>query len=315
MIAIRCCFFVYCALFLCAARLFAEAPLVELAVFPETIRPGDPFVVAMALPSLPSGRPAAALADDKGNRLSRAVFFSLNAESRRGPVLAALLAVPATAVRGRALITVDDNGTTLGEIAVTIANRDFLSETIPLTAAMSDIVTRSDPQKQKEAERLWGILGRTGGEVFCTGNFVMPVASRVQTSRFGGRRVYRYPNGKTSISTHAGIDYRAPEGTPVTVCAPGKVAFAGPRIVTGNTVIIEHMPGVYSLCYHLSKISLAEGQTVGTGDMLGEAGSTGFSTAAHLHWEVRVAGENTDPEAFLGRNILDKDAIVGKLNE
>ena len=303
------------ALLFCAVRIFAEAPDGKLAAFPETVRPGDPFVVALALPALPSGRPAAALADDKGNRLSRAVFFSLNAESRRGPVLAALLAVPATAVPGKALITVENNGKALGEIAVTIANRDFLSETIALTPAMSDLVSKPDPQKQREAERLWAILGRTGSEMFCTGNFVMPVNSRVQTSRFGGRRVYRYPSGKTSVSTHAGIDYRAPEGTPITVCAPGKVAFAGPRIVTGNTVIIEHMPGVYSLCYHLSKINLAEGQTVSAGDMLGEAGSTGFSTAAHLHWEVRVAGENTDPEAFLGRKILDKDVILGKLNE
>jgi murein DD-endopeptidase MepM/ murein hydrolase activator NlpD len=93
------------------------------------------------------------------------------------------------------------------------------------------------------------------------------------------------------------------------------VVFAGPRIVTGNTVIIEHMPGVYSLCYHLSKISLSAGQMVKAGDSLGAAGSTGFATAAHLHWELRVAGENTDPEAFVGRTILDKDAILSKLGE
>ncbi|MDR1507524.1 MAG: M23 family metallopeptidase [Treponema sp.] len=296
--------------------LASAAQRTTFAVVPDTVRPGDPFAVAVTAPAGVRSRWTAQLFGTAGNRIGQAVFFDLREESSNGPVWAALMAVPSTAAPGRAMVRIiGENGAVLGEPAVVIESREFRTENLPLTNTMSDILTVPDPQKTLESRRLAEILNHTGSEVFCTGGFVMPVVSQVQTSRFGNRRVYRYPDGRTSSSIHAGIDWRAPEGTPITVCAPGRVVFAGPRIVTGNTVIIEHMPGVYSLCYHLSRIDLAEGRMVTSGESLGLAGSTGFSTASHLHWEVRVAGENTDPEAFLGRTILDKDAIMSKLNE
>jgi murein DD-endopeptidase MepM/ murein hydrolase activator NlpD len=78
-------------------------------------------------------------------------------------------------------------------------------------------------------------------------------------------------------------------------------------------VIIEHLPGLYSLYYHLDKIHIAEGTLVEAGTLLGESGSTGLSTGPHLHWEIRVAGENADPDAFMARPVLDKAAILSKL--
>lgn len=294
----------------------AAKPSFKLAVIPETVRRGDPFVVALAGPGGKNQTLEAVLISPRNNELGKARFFPLNEQSTLGPVQTAILAVPTTSASGNALIRVLENGKVLGEVNFTIELREFRSETLILTTAMSDILTKPDPQKTLEAEKLWAILSHTGTEVFTQGNFVMPVNSQVQTSRFGTRRANKYPDGRTGgTAIHAGIDYRAPEGTAITVCAPGRVVFAGPRIVTGNTVVIEHMPGVYSLCYHLSKISLKEGTMAAAGDPLGEAGSTGFSTASHLHWEVRVAGENTDPEAFFNRIVLDKNAILSKLNE
>jgi murein DD-endopeptidase MepM/ murein hydrolase activator NlpD len=330
------------------------AGALKIVILPETARPGDPVAVALAGPGPALGAAAfvsrqvpgaettafaaasaatsaeadAVVETETGVRLDallfgtdskhigKAAFFSLNRESFFGPVRAALLAVPTTAKAGEALIRAGlDEKSPLAELAFTIESRAFKTETLVLSQTMSDILSVPDPQKTREAEKLWQILSHTGSEVFSPGNFVLPVDSQVQTSLFGGRRVYRYPDGRGGTSIHAGVDYRAREGTPITVCAPGRVVFAAPRIVSGNTVIIEHMPGVYSLCYHLSKISLAEGQIVAAGDPLGEAGSTGFSTAAHLHWEIRVAGENTDPEVFMSRTVLDKDALLGKLYE
>ena len=111
----------------------------------------------------------------------------------------------------------------------------------------------------------------------------MPVNSKVQTSRFGGRRVYQYPDGRSSSSIHAGVDWRAPTGTPISAPGPGRVALAMDRIVTGKTVVVEHLPGVYSLYFHMDKIAVAEGDMVQTGTRLGDAGATGFATGAHLH--------------------------------
>jgi murein DD-endopeptidase MepM/ murein hydrolase activator NlpD len=104
-----------------------------------------------------------------------------------------------------------------------------------------------------------------------------------------------------------------PTGTEVRACGPGKVVLAGFRIVTGNSVVLEHLPGVYSLYYHLDKIEVSEGSMVDAGTVLGLSGATGLATGPHLHWEIRVSGENTDPDAFLGRPILDKDAILAKI--
>jgi murein DD-endopeptidase MepM/ murein hydrolase activator NlpD len=50
-----------------------------------------------------------------------------------------------------------------------------------------------------------------------------------------------------------------------------------------------------------------------SGSQLGLSGATGLATGPHLHWEIRVSGENTDPDAFIVRPILDKDAILSKI--
>ncbi|MDR1931145.1 MAG: M23 family metallopeptidase [Treponema sp.] len=295
----------------------------KFAAFPGAVRPGEPFTAALSGFALPPGSAAASpaspmkalLIDPAGKQIGAAVLFDPGLESKRGPVWAALMAVPSTAAPGRGSLRFEAGGRTLGELPFTIEDRKFASETIAITDSMSDLLTVPDPQKTREAQELWAILAHTGGDLYSLGNFILPVNSQVQTSRYGGRRIYKYPNGKSSTSIHAGIDYRAPKGTPVSACAPGKVALAKFRIVTGNTIIIEHMPGVYSLCYHLDSIDVSPGDLVQTGTRLGSAGATGFATGAHLHWEVRVAAENTDPEAFLERTVLDKDAILKIMNE
>jgi hypothetical protein len=284
-----------------------------------SLKPGEPFVVAVSgMPpqttAAGSGRMQAVLVRGE-TQLNRAFFFDLGETSRRGPVNVAVMAIPSTATAGTATLRIEAGGKVLEIRELTIEQRIFSTETINLTGAMSDILTVPDPEKTRQAEQMWAIWARTGDDVYTLGNFIMPVNSQVQTSRFGGRRIYKYPDGRTSSSIHAGVDWRAPTGTPISACAPGKVVLAQFRIVTGNTVVIEHMPGVYSLCYHMDKINVAVGDMVQTGTRLGDAGATGFATGAHLHWELRVATENTDPATFLGKSILDKEAILRILNE
>jgi len=110
------------------------------------------------------------------------------------------------------------------------------------------------------------------------------------------------------------VDYGVPTGTKVTACGAGKVILARSRIVTGNSIILEHAPGIYSIYYHLDKIEVKEGSMVNTGALLGLSGATGLATGPHLHWEIRVNAENTDPDAFVVRPIIDKEAIISKMN-
>ncbi|MDR2701218.1 MAG: M23 family metallopeptidase [Spirochaetaceae bacterium] len=282
------------------------------------LRPGEPFVVAAA--GAAQGTVAGSVKMQavliKGDKqLSKAVFFNLGEVSRRGPVIAAVMAVPVSAGAGRGILRIEAGGRLLNSIEVTIEERKYVTETFSITTEMSDILTKPDPEKTRQAEQLWAVWARTGDTIYTQGDFVMPVNSTVQTSVFGIKRVYRYPNGKTSNSVHTGVDWRAPTGTPIFAPAPGRVALAMNRITTGNTVVIEHMPGVYSICQHLDKIAVKEGDIVQAGTRIGDAGATGFATGAHLHWEVRVATEYADPMVFLGRKVLDKEAILAILNE
>ena len=83
------------------------------------------------------------------------------------------------------------------------------------------------------------------------------------------------------------------------------MVLARERIVTGLSVAIEHLPGVYSLYYHLARIVVREGQRVSAGAAVGTVGSTGLATGPHLHWEVRAAGVAIDPDAVAGAALVD----------
>ena len=130
----------------------------------------------------------------------------------------------------------------------------------------------------------------------------MPLES-VTTSAFGWRRDPL--NGRQTF--HHGVDLRAAYGDAVPAAAGGTVVYAGERGGYGNMVIVRHEGGMETRYAHLSSIGVAEGASVDAGTPLGRAGSTGRSTAPHLHFEVLVNWERVDPEriaARLGRGPL-----------
>ena len=301
---------VFVCFFFIGLALNAQTAAVRYAVIPENPLPGEPVTIGI---SDSSGAVLAALMSE-GRALAKAAFFRIPSEGSKQAFLAAVLAVPSTAVPGTAVIVVEGAGGIVKEIALEIAGREFASEVIELSPALTSLRTEPDPQKTVESEQLWAILNRTGNEIHSFGSFSPPVQSTRRTSRFGSRRVYRYANGSSDVTIHAGVDYGVPAGTAVGACAPGRVVLARHRIVTGNSIIVEHLPGVYSLYYHLDKIDVAEGALVAGGTLLGQSGATGLATGPHLHWEIRVSGENADPDAFIARPIIDKDAILSKMN-
>jgi hypothetical protein len=296
------------AFFFCLV-LNAHAALVRYAVIPESPRLGEPVTIGV---SADTGAKTAALVLN-GKRLARAVFFPVPLDVDEGPLLAAVLTVPVTVKPGEAKIVVEAAGGIIDEIIITIVNREFVAEIIKLDPVLTGIRTDPGPQKTRESEILWGIINRTGKDLYHFGNFSPPVSSTRRTSFFGDRRVYEYSNNTSDTSIHAGIDYGVPKGTAVNACGSGKVVLARDRIVTGKSVIIEHLPGIYSLYYHLDKIEVAEGVLVETGTLLGLRGATGLATGPHLNWEIRVFGDNHAPDAFIFRPILDKDAILSKI--
>lgn len=150
------------------------------------------------------------------------------------------------------------------------------------------------PDKLKaERDRLYALWGVVSGPPRWTEPFQFPIAEGFpRTSPYGTRRSY---NGGPVSSFHAGSDWGAPEGTPILAPAPGVVALAEPLFVRGGAVIIDHGAGVYSNFWHMSQIDVKPGDVVETGQQLGLVGTTGLSTGAHLHWEIRVNTLAVDP--------------------
>lgn len=98
---------------------------------------------------------------------------------------------------------------------------------------------------------------------------------------------------------HDGLDISAPRGTPVMSTAAGTVIYAGRYYNYGQFIVVDHGGGYQTAYGHLHKIVVRKGQKVSKGSVIGEVGSTGRSTAPHLHYEVRVNGVAVNPMDYV----------------
>ena len=100
---------------------------------------------------------------------------------------------------------------------------------------------------------------------------------------------------------HYGIDFAAPEGTPIYAYQAGLVEFAQWKGGYGITAIIDHGAGKSTLYAHASQLAVKEGEKVSQGQMIGKVGSTGLSTAPHLHFEVQLNDKPVNPRPYIRR--------------
>ncbi len=119
------------------------------------------------------------------------------------------------------------------------------------------------------------------------------------TSGFGMRVHPIYKVGQF----HPGIDFAAPQGTPIYATADGNVEKAFYEAGYGNHVVINHGYGYKTLYGHMVEFIVKEGQKVKRGECIGYVGSTGFSTAPHVHYEVIYKGEQVNPVYFFFKDL------------
>ncbi len=126
------------------------------------------------------------------------------------------------------------------------------------------------------------------------GGFMWPCSGPI-TSPFGWRI---HPVFGTS-KFHSGIDIGVDYGTPILATNAGTVVYSGWLGGYGYCVMVDHGGGIVSLYGHNQSLAVSEGQYVNRGALLSYAGSTGYSTGPHLHFEIRVHGEVVDPIGYL----------------
>jgi murein DD-endopeptidase MepM/ murein hydrolase activator NlpD len=119
------------------------------------------------------------------------------------------------------------------------------------------------------------------------------------TSGFGIRVHPIYKVGQF----HPGIDFAAPQGTPIYATADATVKKATYESGYGNHVVLDHGYGYETLYGHMVKSIVKPGQKVKRGECIGYVGSTGFSTAPHVHYEVIYKGEQVNPVYFFFKDL------------
>lgn len=304
-----------------AAQLFAvetvcfqEQTYSGSVTYNEKAQPGDAVFVrlSMKVPETTSDKtsqkPIAVLQLFKGKeRAASTQFFFTNPQNRSAETAEMLAGIPLSTWLSdkevyslKVIISTGDAQKKEIMLPFSIQKKQFASERIVLDARNTGIRKDVSPERRAQSEKLNKILETViPQDVYTLKPFTIPVDSKRITSGFGDRRVFEYTDKKTSTSLHYGIDYGVPTGTSVHSCAEGKVVLAENRISTGWSVVVEHLPGLYSLYYHMDSLNVQEGQYVKQGEKLGLSGATGLATGPHLHWEVRLNMGAVNPEFFL----------------
>ena len=177
-------------------------------------------------------------------------------------------------------------------LAINVLAGEFERQELTLPEDKVTLSPEDEARANEEAERLranWAIINPRMWE----GDFIMPLEGGISTD-FGVVRIMN----KTKESIHSGLDIRGAFGTPVYAANVGRVVVDDDLFFGGNSVVIDHGMGIYTVYMHLQETKVSEGEIVDKGEVIGLVGSTGRSTGPHLHYTVKIAASNISPIAL-----------------
>ena len=178
--------------------------------------------------------------------------------------------------------------------AVTIEARDFHIQHLVIDKAI-EASTRNKAAYEEYDKFFKPVRLSSNEELYYSEPFVVPAAGRLSTE-FGETR---HVNGSPTSYRHSGLDIAAPTGTPVYAANRGKVVLSMFLTLTGNTVIIDHGHGLFSVYFHMNELFSEQGSIAERGQKIGTVGTTGFSTGPHLHFTMSYYERNVEPGYFL----------------
>jgi murein DD-endopeptidase MepM/ murein hydrolase activator NlpD len=192
--------------------------------------------------------------------------------------------------KGEAVLTMDDGRVERRELTVNVLPKKFPTTQLNVAERFVEVSKANLSRANRESKETNAIYARITTSIVPDEPFTVPIPGATGKN-FGERRIF---NGEPR-APHSGADLQAAAGTPVHATNRGRVVLAKTLFFTGNTVILDHGLGIYSLYAHLSRIDVKSGQLVKNGQVVGLAGATGRVTAPHLHWGMRVQGARVDP--------------------
>jgi murein DD-endopeptidase MepM/ murein hydrolase activator NlpD len=216
-----------------------------------------------------------------------------------------LVGIPLNAAPQKATIELewtDSRGRQGTSVPVSIIDGKYRSEKLSVDPRHVKLSKKNLERVGREKKEIRRIYSSSSDKRLWYGTFKKPLDAQ-QTSVFGTRRLFNDQHQ----SSHRGIDFRAPIGTPVHASNSGVVRLAQNLFYSGNIVIVDHGNGIFTNYAHLSKIQVIIGQQIARGQQIGLSGDSGRVSGPHLHWGVRVSGVYVDPSQFL--NVMS--ALLG----
>lgn len=187
-------------------------------------------------------------------------------------------------------------------VDIDVVSRDFKVQRLVVDAGV-EASTRTD-EAYEEYRNVFNPARTVSNEQrYYTEPFVLPTKGRLNTE-FGESRTV---NGAPTSYRHNGIDIGAKRYVDVVATNAGKVVLARKLILTGNTIVIDHGEGLFSVYEHLDSLAVAEGDMVTQSQYIAEVGSTGFSTGPHLHFMISYYDINLEPGYFIYGEALTKE--------
>ena len=190
-------------------------------------------------------------------------------------------------------------------VVLDVQDGKYEKETLQVDGSKVTLSPEDKARTEKEYAEAMKIYKKATPKTLISSDFIVPLDSKI-TSDFGKARVY---NGLLK-SYHGGTDFRAAVGVPVIAANDGKVVLVQDRFYSGQSVIIDHGQGVYTCYFHMSKFHVKESQDVKKGDVIGLSGSSGRVSGPHLHFGVRIGGEQVDPLHFIA--LANENLVKGK---
>ena len=266
-------------LYLFLASSVADAFQAE--VLPRKIRQGDPFVIRVRGAGA-SAAPVAFLEDREipFSSCGKGCFIAVGAmhiDARPGVY----------PIRLRA-------GARKKNLKISVGRASFPEMSLTLPEDKVTLSPEDLERVERENEKVTAVVG-TISERQWEGKFKIPLEHDISTV-FGAKRILNQKN----TSVHRGVDIRGSEGEEVKAANRGRIVLTDELFFGGNTVIVDHGQGIYTIYMHLSGFNNNPGDIVSQGDVIGFVGSTGRSSGPHLHFGVKVLNINTNPVSFLG---------------
>jgi murein DD-endopeptidase MepM/ murein hydrolase activator NlpD len=240
---------------------------------------------------VPGGIALIAVVSDKNNNAPMATYNDKPVlVLKQGNGFVAVVGLPLDAPLGAAQLQVQG-----GEaIAFVIQPKTYREQRLKVPQGMVDLTPANQARYERERDHTIELLAKPQSANPIQLRMVVPVAGN-RSASFGLRRVF---NGQ-SRNPHSGMDIAAGTGTPFVAPLAGTIIDVGDYYFNGNTIWLDHGGGLLSMFCHLSKTSVAIGEVVKQGQVLGAVGATGRVTGPHLHWSVNLNRVMVNPALFL----------------